>query len=270
MDYETIASALRCGRQNCQCKHGKLTHCPVTASHTNGDHMPSLSLNSVNGKILVRCHKGCTQESVLSAMTSRGLWATAQPRATGWQLVKSYEYRTADGVLVAEHGRFLTENGKAFAWRVPDRSWRDGLGNLTMKELPLYRLHDMLKSSSAIWLVEGEKAADSCAEHGLLAVCLGGGSSQKSFGNSLDLLRDREVILWPDNDDAGRSLMDRLSEMLPNAKFVRPVLPLKGDAYDYFEGGGSVGGLHELIETSLVGSRIEEEHWLKKYEGMFG
>ena len=62
--------------------------------------------------------------------------------------------------------------------------------------------------------------------------------------------------------------MARIYEVLPQASFVRAVLPPKGDAFDYFEGGGTVEGLEGLIEKKM---RVvaEQEHWLRKYEGEF-
>jgi len=269
MNYDAVASALQCGRHSCPCSNTALKHCPVLSAHRNGDHMPSLSVNVVNGKVLFRCHRGCDQAAVIDALKQRGLWqAQEQRRTPGWQLVRSYEYHATGRGLVAEHGRFNTETGKAFAWRVPGHTWRDGLVGISIKELPLYRLNDVLSSDGPVWFVEGEKAADACAERGLVAVCLGGGSNQKAFGNALDPLRDRDVVLWPDNDEPGRTFMARIYEVLPQASFVRAVLPPKGDAFDYFEGGGTVEGLEGLIEKKM---RVvaEQEHWLRKYEGEF-
>ncbi|MCR4375808.1 MAG: AAA family ATPase, partial [Acidobacteria bacterium] len=63
----------------------------------------------------------------------------------------------------------------------------------------------------------------------------------------LDPLTDRDVVLWPDNDEPGVGLMERLARLLPGVRLIRPVVPEKGDAYDYFEGGGTVDALRDLI-----------------------
>lgn len=150
---------------------------------------------------------------------------------SGGGLVASYEYRNAVGELVAEHGRFEEQGRKSFAWRRPGHNWRDGLGELSLHSLPLYRLQDVLDFPQApVWFCEGEKAVEACVSKGLVAVCCGGGASQQSFGNALDPLRDREVYLWPDNDEQGQALMGRIHALLPQAQFVRPVVPPKGDA----------------------------------------
>ena len=46
----------------------------VACCPAHDDHTPSLTLRERNGKILVRCHAGCTQDEVLAALRSRGLW----------------------------------------------------------------------------------------------------------------------------------------------------------------------------------------------------
>jgi hypothetical protein len=43
--------------------------CPA---HT--DHSPSLSIAERGGKVLVRCHAGCEQRDVITALKARGLW----------------------------------------------------------------------------------------------------------------------------------------------------------------------------------------------------
>lgn len=244
-----ILDALRCGRDRCPCRTGKLTHCPA-----HDDANPSFSVNEQGGKVLMKCHTGCSQQDLLVALKARGLWREAgQPeptpiRAARGGLVKSYEFRNAAGELVAEHGRFEQGGQKSFAWRRPSLEWRDGLGTVSLHDLPLYRLADVLTDQALpVWICEGEKATDACAAHGLLAVCLGGGAAQQSFGNTLDVLRDRDVILWPDNDEPGQALMARIHALLPQSRFVRPVLAQKADAYDYFAAGGTVEGLEELL-----------------------
>ena len=46
--------------------------CPV-----HDDRNPSFSVSDKNGKILVKCWAGCSQESVIGALRDMGLWQTA-------------------------------------------------------------------------------------------------------------------------------------------------------------------------------------------------
>ena len=49
-----------------------LACCPA-----HDDRNPSLSVSDKNGKILVHCWAGCTQEEVISALRGMGLWHSA-------------------------------------------------------------------------------------------------------------------------------------------------------------------------------------------------
>ena len=60
-----IARGLEAKRTNT----GWVARCPA-----HQDLTPSFTLREQNGKILVRCHAGCTQDEVLAALRSRGLW----------------------------------------------------------------------------------------------------------------------------------------------------------------------------------------------------
>ena len=66
MTAETIAKTLGGRRVGT----GWIARCPA---HDDGK--PSLSVrNSQQGKVLVRCHAGCEQARVITALRSRGLW----------------------------------------------------------------------------------------------------------------------------------------------------------------------------------------------------
>lgn len=65
MSAETIAKALG-GRK---VGGGWTACCPA-----HDDHSPSLSIRDAGGKVLVRCHAGCSQQSVVAALRESGLW----------------------------------------------------------------------------------------------------------------------------------------------------------------------------------------------------
>ena len=73
-DAKCIATALSCGRYGCDCmrssRSGKYkVHCPA-----HDDRNPSLSVTDRKGKVLVKCHAGCSQEAAIEALRQRGLW----------------------------------------------------------------------------------------------------------------------------------------------------------------------------------------------------
>lgn len=76
---ETIAKALGGRRVGA----GWSAQCPA-----HDDQTPSLSLgDSCDGKVLVRCHAGCTQQTVTRVLKLRGLWPNSIRTATDLRLI---------------------------------------------------------------------------------------------------------------------------------------------------------------------------------------
>ena len=76
MTAEAIAKALG-GRK---AGGGWTARCPA-----HDDRTPSLSIRDAdNDRVLVRCHAGCDQGSVIAALRGRGLWADNGPRSSSW------------------------------------------------------------------------------------------------------------------------------------------------------------------------------------------
>ncbi|MCG3775355.1 MAG: hypothetical protein JW395_2187 [Nitrospira sp.] len=251
------------------CQRSVLTHCPVRANHSHGDSQPSLSVNDGFDKVLYHCHRGCSQEQVSEALKgfegSNELRVITTPPPirvnTKWEFVCSYPYLDPVGVLVAEHGRFDTGTGKAFSWRIPGHTWKEGLMGQPIHSLPIYGLPAALRAET-VYICEGEKAADACIEHGLTAVCVGGGAAQTAFGDAFTPIQGKRIIIWPDNDDIGRAFAGRVASLFTQAEWVIPHLPPKGDAFDYFLGGGTAEGLLTLVQAA-------SGNWLSRYEGLF-
>jgi putative DNA primase/helicase len=73
VNAETIAKALG-GRK---AGRGWTARCPA-----HDDRTPSLSISDADdNNVLVRCHAGCDQERVITALRMRGLWAENRPRS---------------------------------------------------------------------------------------------------------------------------------------------------------------------------------------------
>lgn len=189
-----------------------------------------------------------------------------KPKRERGELVASFEYRDTAGHLVAIHGRFETQDGKkTFLWRLPEGDWDGGLGGLKMRDIPLYGAEWLgnAEQSVPVWFVEGEKACEACISAGLVATTFGGGAGTTDFGASLDLLRGRDVRLWPDHDDEGRKYMARVAKLLqpvcPSVLVLDPAeaigsvrLPVKGDAVEYFAAGGTIDALEAALPRDGV------------------
>ena len=74
---------------------GWMASCPA-----HDDRKPSLSIcEAKDGRLLVRCHGGCEQERVISALRSRGLWleSSHQVKRFTWNAISSRETKHEEG-----------------------------------------------------------------------------------------------------------------------------------------------------------------------------
>ena len=130
-----------------------------------------------------------------------------------------------------------------------------GRGDITP---PLYRLPVVKRAADeghVLFVVEGEKDADTLCEVGLRATtCLqGAGEWKKRYA---DDLAGAHVVVLPDNDRAGRNHAKQIAASCHDkAASVRvvelPDLPPKGDVSDWLDAGHDVEDLQEEVtETS--------------------
>ena len=260
MTADEIRRALECSKPSCACHrvNGTLAHCVV---HDDAD--PSLSIRDGDSAVLLRCATGCDRESIIAALKQRGLW----PRETAEREWRDpdviYRFLDLEGRLVGEKGRIdyvdreTGEMKKRFLWRLPGWTRWKGLGvdeNGDQIVMPLFNVADVIRRPDApVFFVEGEKAVQSLTVRGLVAVCGYAGAGQKVWDEaSLALLDSRDVVLWPDNDAEGFSLMGRMLWRFPQARMIRPDLPPKADAYDYFEAGGTVDGIASMASITVA------------------
>jgi len=100
---------------------------------------------------------------------------------------------------------------KQLWWTGPDG--RKGLNGLPIQDLPVYGV-DRLGDLEDVVVTEGETACDALRGKGISAVGTVTGAATIPGDESLRALLERHVILWPDNDDAGRAHMRRIGEEL--------------------------------------------------------
>ncbi len=176
---------------------------------------------------------------------------------------------TADG-YIAEYG-YLDESGellyqvckktdKTFSQRRPgtDGKW---IWDLSDVQRVLYRLPELLKAKNdeTVYIVEGEKDVESLRSLGLIATTNPGGASNsgKWLEEFNDYLKNRTVIILPDNDDVGRAhgikIADSLKGTAKSIKIVHlPGLSAKGDVSDWLEFGGTIDALKALCEKETT------------------
>ena len=165
-------------------------------------------------------------------------------------LAKQYDYYDSDGVLRYQVQRF---EPKTFRQRRPDDKggW---LYNLQGVEALPYNLVGMIQNPDApVFIVEGEKCAERLNQLGLVASTNHGGA--KNWKPELNqYFKDRNVIVLPDNDTAGKAHADVvISQLYGTANAIKRVdLPGddKDDVVDWLFKGGDVKQLHELVKAT--------------------
>jgi hypothetical protein len=243
--------------------------CPCRVDDDN----PSLSVKEGDdGRVLMSCHYGspCNVTQICEAMKIKvkDLYPPEKQVAVASsakrnKLVKAYPYCDEDGLLLFEKLRYVTEDGKkTFRQRRPDPSNPTKyLYDLDGVRKVLYNLPAVVKAVKAgepVWIVEGEKDADTLISMGITATTttLGAGSweaehTRPLIGAYIEIIADNDkpgiehaidvatklraagctVNTWVSKDfkdisdhiGAGKEF-DELSELGENGEIVEPDL----------------------------------------------
>ncbi len=163
----------------------------------------------------------------------------------------AYQIRDATGNLVAIHERHDGPDGKEFVWKQPDGS--AGLRGTPAAGLPLYRSESLEESAQVVVVAEGERAADAIAAAGFHALGTTCGAASTPSLQALEVLRGRDVVLWPDADDVGRKHMTRIAGLLePVARRILWVDP----------SGRATGWDAADADAATLGTLVEHAHEL--------
>ncbi len=247
-------------------RHGRgyMTNCTF-----HDDSTPSLSLFKFDdGHWRYKCHGcGASGDPVTYLTKTKGLdfmeavkllSDTAKAAPVRPQPVAYYDYFGADGTLLYQSVRY---EPKSFRLRRPGSSLSDPawIWDLCGIERVLYRLPKLLAAleandirsgndpapfvSSTVYYVEGEKDVETLEKYGLLATTHAGGAL--SFrAELLKPLVGRRIVVVPDRDDVGMSLMRKVFAAARTQG--NPVgfllLPSGKDCSDYFGQGGTLDG----------------------------
>lgn len=230
MSAEELARELggkRAGSQFIAC-------CPA-----HDDSTPSLTIrDGDDGRILVYCHGGCSNTDVIHTLKTMDLWPVSSqgqdyprfvPSPRGGKTPATFHNLESLIPFLAKRGfdrvfhyplangipwgmvRIDMSNGKK-TFRVWHQA-KDGkivMAKPPVQKLPLYHADQLPDDKTIpIWIVEGEKCVEALA--GLCVPVVssanGAGSARHSDWSVLD---GRPVIVWPDNDQAGRKYLDEV------------------------------------------------------------
>lgn len=171
--------------------------------------------------------------------------------AYGWigQLVKVYPYTNGNGQLLFEVARIrLSDGDKTFRQHRPADPSKGKFPIILnvpaeIRAGVLYRqveVNQAVKDGRTVYVVEGEKDADTMAEMGYTATTCPGGAKSWTQAHS-ENLRGADVVILPDNDEPGEGHAQQVAELtITLAKRIRvvklkdyyPKLPHKGDISD--------------------------------------
>jgi len=262
MQAEQIAKALgnakRVGK-------GWLASCPLpTHGQGHGDKNPSLSISDgEDGKPLFKCHSGCDQHELFHAIRDYGLLPEIEkrdplasikplPALTPQVLEHEWVYVDEDGEPLFVKQRFKTQSAKGKDYRQA-RINKDGSRSYSLGDCRIvpYRFPELLNAKTAgraIYLVEGEKAADALVEIGAIATSAHAGSG--SWPQEItQYFAGATVVMLPDNDLAGWKYAKLVAAaLIPVVKSLRIVdLPVIYPTEDAWEWVNKYGGTRQQL-----------------------
>jgi len=223
--YERICDALRDhGSLVKDTGHGKATaQCPA-----HDDRNPSLSITRTEGRVLLHCHGGCPTENVLAAvnLTMADLYDEPYEHPRYGTVYAKYTYPDKRVVLRTADKQFPQ----------PNTAKNNGRS--------LYHV-DRIGGATTVHVVEGEEDVHAVEAAGGVAVCpaMGAGKADKFDWSPL---KDKDVPIVADGDEAGRKHARKVAELLDGiAASVRIVEAAVGkDASDHIAAGKT---LDELV-----------------------
>jgi len=232
---------------------GYIGHCPA-----HEDRKPSLSISEgEDSKLLVYCHRGCSQEAVIEALEGRGCWPEGQEA----EEPRVYDYTDEAGTPLYCKLRYPNKNWGQMQYK--DGGLVSGLEGARRVLYNTVGIETAKREKRAVIFVEGEKDANTLNALGFIATTNDSGAGKgKVKPELLAQLTGCMVVLLGDNDEAGEMHMDFLSQQLVSyaSKIVRVDLPKLmnnkpvKDITDYLE--ATKGGETEVKDLIRQGRQL--------------
>lgn len=220
------------------------------------DKKQSLSVKEEKDKLLIHCHAGCSAEAIVSAMGLRMAdlfnGDRPEPATTRRRIIEVYCYCDERSELLYQAVRL---DPKGFYKRKPDGKggW---INEVKGVRRVLYQLPALLAAplESTVFIPEGEKDVDRLYSAGLVATCNDGGAGKWSDEFN-EFLRDRSIVILPDNDEPGRRHAEQIARSLhgiaAGVKIVNlPGLGPKEDVSDWLDAGNEPEHLCQIVEDA--------------------
>ena len=269
-EYLALAGSVQIG-ENWQCP-----------AHDDSFPSLSITEDPESGKAILYCHAGCTYlevceglrqspsilfdahpwspEKVLSKCVEPPVFADFKWKSgSGGRAETSYELASryaGSGTLqtrVVQYHQYTNTvrlnrtrdnaGNKYPSWEIlQDGKWRTSKQEVSIKELPLYRvvlLRANIESGYPVILCESESSVDALVSLGHGATTWAGGAGTPPIDLLIETLRDARVLWIPDNDPAGLKCDKKLQELVaPHVVSWKRLIGDEGeDARDLVERG---------------------------------
>lgn len=177
---------------------------------------------------------------------------TIKPKPARGKVEKVYDYLDENGSLLFQAVRY--KDPKGFNQRRPDGNG-GYIYNLDGVRIVPYQLPGVLKSDF-VFVVEGEKDADTLTKLGQVATCnpMGAGKFRDDLA---PYFAGKKVCIIPDNDKPGKEHADKVAATLYGTAASIRILELpgmgeKGDVTDFIESGRTIDDLRALYRGAPV------------------
>src|SRR5665648_25741 len=222
------------------------------------DKNASLSISTGNnGKILLKCHAGCTTEAVLKSMdlTTKDLFSEEKVKSKKRTVVEEYIYTNVEGEAIHKKIRY---DDKTFSQAHLNKTgkWEFNLQGVTPLLYNLLEVVKGIKDGKNVYIVEGEKDANNLIKCGRIATTnTHGAGPNKWLQHYNDYLHDSSVIIISDNDNVGKDFSLQIANSLSGkTKSLKVVdlsniwkeVPEHGDITDFIYKFGKTQALNML------------------------
>ena len=187
-----------------------MAQCPA-----HDDRTPSLAITrGTTQPVILNCHAGCPPDTILQALGAT--WAdisTPRQPDTPAQPIH-YTYTDRDGTILY---RVVRTPDKRFWQQHPDPDtgeWTNGRGPAQPTLYRLPELADAIQQGDTIYIVEGEKDADTLHRHGHTATCNLGGAGKFTDHMADQLTGATRVHIIADNDQPGHDHAHHIATLL--------------------------------------------------------
>lgn len=270
-----------------QTSSGWVARCPCR----NDDSNPSLSIGQGDdGRVLVTCHRAmsCNVEQICDSvglkvadlMPPKGdgsgavkfthekafnppVQKKAPAQLSKPKFVEAYDYLDEFGVVLFQKVRLVDDDGKkTFRQRKPDGNggWVYTLGDVPKVLYNLPRVLEAKRNGEPIWVVEGEKDANTLIDLGLVATTMPGGAGKWLDIHTEALAGAPIVEIVADHDDIGIkhaiNVRDQLNEAGCDAQVW--ISPEFKDVTDHLNAGRSIEDLEPLDTDTTTAQDLSQ------------